>query len=92
MAKSDEILSGIRLLNAKLYGENGFEGDIPAIKTHLEKINIHLDDHSHRITTIEATRRLSKKVIGGSIGGVATIVALVILEIGQRLGWWANGG
>ena len=32
MAKSDEILSAIKLLNAKLYGENGFEGDITEIK------------------------------------------------------------
>ena len=81
MAKSDDILNEIKSLGTKLYGENGFEGDIPVIKGHLEKINSHLDDHSKRITVVETLQkernRISKKALSGYIsGGVAIVVAL----------------
>jgi len=32
MTTLDDILSAQKLLNVKLYGENGFEGDIPELK------------------------------------------------------------
>jgi len=32
MANSKDVLTAVEHLSAKLYGENGFEGDIPEIK------------------------------------------------------------
>lgn len=36
MAKNDEILKEVKFLTVKLYGENGFEGDIEEIKSALK--------------------------------------------------------
>ena len=55
--KLDEILGEIRSLNTKLYGENGFDGDIPDIKACYK-------DHSKRIGRIEI-------IIAGMIGAGA---------------------
>ena len=88
MAKSDEILTELRSINVKLYGEGNFEGDIPEIKGHLKKLNGHLDDHSYRITTLETQRKPSRKQVVGSASGVISLLALLILCIGQTLGWW----
>ena len=79
MAKNDDILSEIRLLNTKLYGENGFEGDIPYIKENIEKQNNYLNDHSKRITIIETLQkernRPSKKLFAGYISGALVALA-----------------
>ncbi len=94
MAKSDEIISLIKILSAKLYGDNGFDGDIPEIKEHLEKINGHLDDHSNRLVIAETQikertiSKVSKKAIAGYGGGTAVVVSTLVLAIGQILGWW----
>jgi len=40
MAKIDEVLTEVRLITTKLYGENGFEGDIPEIKSKLHDIRV----------------------------------------------------
>ncbi len=45
-SKQDKILDGVNLLTVKLYGENGFEGDIEEIKRGLE-------NHGKRIRRIE---------------------------------------
>ena len=81
MAKSDEILRELKLINVKLYGEGEFKGDIPEIKRHLENLNGHLDDHSKRITVTETLQKernkVSKKLIGGWVSAfVAIVVAL----------------
>uniref|UniRef100_A0A6M3LLD1 Uncharacterized protein n=1 Tax=viral metagenome TaxID=1070528 RepID=A0A6M3LLD1_9ZZZZ len=36
MANSNDVLNAVNHLSVKLYGENGFEGDIPEIKKLLE--------------------------------------------------------
>uniref|UniRef100_A0A6H1ZZS6 Uncharacterized protein n=2 Tax=viral metagenome TaxID=1070528 RepID=A0A6H1ZZS6_9ZZZZ len=53
MGETTEILQELRAINIKLYGEKDFEGDIPEIKKRLKRLNGHLDDHSHRLTTME---------------------------------------
>lgn len=93
MAKYQEILDAIKGLTSKLYGENGFEGDIPAIKEHLEKINGHLDDHSKRLTIAETkidertTSKVTKKAIAGYGSGGSAIV-LGVYALGKLVGWW----
>jgi len=62
--------------------------ELTGIGTHLSKINDHLDDHSKRIVTLEIQKKPSKKIIAGSTGGIAGIIALVILYLGQALNWW----
>jgi len=39
MQKEDKILEELRTLNLKLYGKDGFEGDIPEIKKHVVQMN-----------------------------------------------------
>ncbi|MBA7568404.1 hypothetical protein ES708_10125 [subsurface metagenome] len=97
MAKYQEILDAINHLIGKLYGENGFEGDIPEIKGHLEKINGHLDDHSKRLVVAETqikertasqiVSKMSKKAITG-YGGIAITVITLLYYLGQARGWW----
>lgn len=93
MAKYKEILDAIKHLSAKLYGENGFEGDITEIKTHLATINGHLDDHSKRLAIAETqikertTSRMNKKVITG-YSGIAIVLITLIYYLGQARGWW----
>lgn len=69
MAKIDEVLSELRKTNVKLYGENGFEGDIPELKRDVKGILTHLEDHSKRITIVETLQkergRPSKKTLAG---------------------------
>jgi len=88
MANSDEILAELKNLSVKLYGENGFEGDIIEIKKHCKETNDHFEDHSKRITVIETRMedhqtsidnagKLDKKTIAGySTAIVGIIVAL----------------
>jgi len=64
------------------------QDSLPRIETHLEKLNGHLEDHSKRITIIETQKKPSKKLIAGSTGGAAGLIALVILYLGQALSWW----
>ncbi len=97
MAKYKEILDAINNLAAKLYGQNGFEGDIPAIKEHLEKLNGHLDDHSKRLVIAETqikertvspvVRKMSKKAKTG-YGGIVVAVLTLLYYLGQARGWW----
>lgn len=59
---SDLILMEIKSLSAKLYGENGFEGDIPEIKKNLR-------NHSKRIRIIELAL-VGISVVGGGSAGI----------------------
>ena len=86
MATSKDVLAAVNLLNVKLYGENGFEGDIPEIKKSCKETKEHFEDHSKRITQLEVIRSgLSKKVVAGGISTIVTIIALVILAVLERL-------
>ena len=93
MAKYQDILDAIKHLSAKLYGENGFEGDITEIKNHLAKINNHLDDHSKRLVIAETqikertTSKISKKALTG-YSGIIIVVVTLIYYLGQSRGWW----
>jgi len=77
MGKTDEILAEIKKLNVKLYGENGFEGDIPVIKRRQAQFFSHFDDHSKRITIMETRmekhEKPSKKAMAGWISGVIAV-------------------
>lgn len=93
MAKYQEILDAIKSLTAKLYGENGFEGDITEIKTHLKELNGHLNDHSKRLAIAETqikertTSKVSKKAMAG-YGGSGSAIVLIIYGVGKLIGWW----
>lgn len=93
MAKYQEILDAINHLVEKLYGKDGFEGDIPEIKNHLARLNGHLDDHSKRLVVVETkveertTSKMSKKAKAGYGSGIIAIATLIFLT-GQALGWW----
>ena len=94
MANCSDILREIQALVAKLYGENGFDGDIPEIKSNLKEIHEHLDDHSRRIVIAETqiaertNNKMSKKAVAGYGGGTIIVVSTLILAIGQMMGWW----
>ncbi len=49
MANSGDVLNAINNLTEKLYGENGFEGDIPEIKKLLEKYDNRISRNSRFI-------------------------------------------
>lgn len=93
MANSADVLKEIKGLVAKLYGEDGFEGDIPEIKGHLKALNGHLDDHSKRLVIAETqikertTSRISRKAITG-YGGIIIAVFTLLYYLGQARGWW----
>jgi hypothetical protein len=55
MAKQDEILAAIKALTTKLYGENGFEGDITEIKKHLKQLNGNVNRNTEHIAISDAT-------------------------------------
>ena len=67
--KLDEILGEIRYLNIKLYGENGFEGDIPEIKATFK-------NHNKRIRRIEI---ITAGLIGSGIlsSGIIGLINLL---------------
>lgn len=71
--KIDEILAEVRetrgdvkQLKSWLYGENGFEGDIPEVKRTLK-------NHSRRIRTIELIIAGSAVTGGGAMGLIKLI-------------------
>ncbi len=86
-AERDELL--IRI-------DQKVQDSLPRIETHLGEINGHLADHSKRLTTVEVKQEErftpSKKLKTGATSAIVLIVTMVVLEIGQALGWWANGG
>ena len=93
MANSADVLRAIKSLVTKLYGENGFEGDITEIKNHLKKLNGHLDDHSKRLVIAETqikertTSKVSKKAMAG-YGGSGSAIIMIVYGIGRLLNWW----
>ena len=52
MAKSDDILREVKFLKVKLYGENGFEGDIEEIKAFLKNHDKRISRNSRILFTI----------------------------------------
>ncbi len=73
MTKSDEILVAVKdvsskvdLLSAKLYGEDGFEGDIPELK-------VSMRSHGKRLTRVELiiAGLIGSGALGGGIVGIA---------------------
>ncbi len=52
MAKSDDILNAVKGLSVKLYGENGFEGDIPEIKKLLKGYDKRISRNSRILYTV----------------------------------------
>lgn len=61
-----ETRNDVKQLKSWLYGQNGFEGDIPEIKKAIK-------NHNRRIRTIELT--LAGLVVSG--GGIAGLVSLI---------------
>ena len=66
---NEEILFEVKKLSAKLYGENGFEGDIPELKDSMKS-------HQKRITRIELiiAGLAGSGVLGGGIVGIAKLI------------------
>ncbi len=52
MAKSDDILNAVNGLRVKLYGENGFEGDITEIKKLLTGYDKRISRNSRILYTV----------------------------------------
>ena len=63
---NEEILIELKKVSLKLYGENGFEGDIPEIKASIK-------NHSKRITRLELiiAGLIGSGALGGGIVGIA---------------------
>lgn len=66
---NDEILFEVKKLSTKLYGENGFEGDIVEIKKSLKS-------HQKRITRLELiiASLIGSGALGAGIAGVAKLL------------------
>ena len=77
MAKTDEILTEIRILKVKLYGENGHEGDIPQMKQTLTETVTFMRCQDRRITRNETKLKAIWVALG--IAFTAAITALVQL-------------
>lgn len=52
MANSEDVLNAVKHLTVKLYGENGFEGDIPEIKKLLNGHDKRISRNSRFVFTI----------------------------------------
>ena len=68
MATNDEVLREIRFLKVKLYGENGFEGDITKITDGLKGHDNRISRNSRILYTIVGV--LSASGIGFGIGNL----------------------
>ena len=51
MANSKDVLNAVNHLSTKLYGENGFEGDIPEIKKLLDGYDKRISRNSRLLFT-----------------------------------------
>ena len=60
MDVNNEILAEIKHLSQKLYGEDGYKGDIPEIKKTLEKVDECIINHEKRLNITE-TKQLSNR-------------------------------
>ena len=89
MTKDEKVTLGE--LFRKLYGHNGYRGDIPRILKHIEDHTEHFDDHSRRLTIAETQikertlSKMSKKAIVGYSGGGTLVLTITILQILQML-------
>ena len=94
MAKYQEILDAIKHLTGKLYGENGFEGDITEIKHWIDEFRKHFEDHSKRITVLETQAlekekaSVSKLKTTGKYTGIISAIAYIAYSLGTMAGWW----
>jgi len=79
MAKQDEILAKVNLLNIKLYGENGFEGDITEIKNDIKTLTAYVHKQSEKLAIVETLQkernRPSKKSVAGWVSGSLALAA-----------------
>jgi len=71
MTKEDDILYEVKSLKAKLYGENGFEGDIPYIKTMLKEVD------NRSIKNRLMVYCLIVAGVGGGSFGVAKLIDII---------------
>jgi hypothetical protein len=99
MAEIDDVFHEIQKLNIKLYGENGFEGDIPAIRKELEVVKDCAGKHTIDIALLKervesfkdklvAEVPTNKKVIGFGTT-VGTAILGFIYFMGSKAGWWS---
>ena len=67
---NEEILFEVKKLSVKLYGENGFEGDIPEIKGSIK-------NSRKRITRLELiiAALLGSGALGGGAIGIAKLIS-----------------
>jgi hypothetical protein len=91
-SEAKDILTEIKLLNAKLYGENNFKGDIPEIIKSIEAIKACMDKHSTDIAILkdrQDTGAPSAKRVVGFGTTIGTAIAGFIYFIGDKAGWWS---
>jgi len=69
MANSNDVLKAVEHLTEKLYGKNGFEGDIPGIKGDLKALNHQVSINKENIV-VNNTTLYGKK---GDAGLVKTV-------------------
>jgi len=74
MANSNDVLRAIESLTEKLYGKDGFEGDIPEIKKHLNDANKSMLKNTIRSIKNETSIKWIIRILvaAGVIGGGAT--------------------
>ena len=68
-------------LNDRLYGQNGFEGDIPEIKRRLEIYDACLDAHEGKLIAQDERWSTVKWLVGLAVAGGATGVGTSIRSL-----------
>ena len=92
MTKDEQVT--LTELFHRLYGQNGYEGDVPRIIKHIEKHTEHFEDHSRRLLTLEVERETEKKASAskikttGKYAGIISAVVYVIYSLGAMAGWF----
>jgi hypothetical protein len=95
MSTNNEILMAVEHLTEKLYGQNGFEGDIPEIKKLVRSNQTGITQNTGRIIKMETqcdertlpTRYERIKNTGRGIGWFSIIIYM-LYNIGVHIHWW----
>ena len=76
MANSEQVLNAVNNLTAKLYGENGFEGDIPEMKESLRNLTDQVRENTQRSLQNANDIKWIKRLGGGAVTSLATIIGI----------------
>ena len=97
MNKDEKVTLGE--LFRRLYGQNGYKGDIPRILDHIEDHTEHFEDHSRRLLIIEVEREAIEKAqkekdshpklkVTSKYAGIITAALYIVYSLGTMAGWF----